>query len=129
MKKLFLFFTFSVAAFVVHAQDSLLQQYTGIYVFAEGAPVPDVEVILTDGNLTMGSTAGNSSLVKLGVDSFQIVEFSGTALFKRGEDKVVNAVHIEAMGYVLDGQKQKNGLWIFTSYYRPPNTDLLHSKR
>ena len=88
-----------------------------------------MEVILTDGNLTMGSSAGNSSLVKLGVDSFQIVEFSGTALFKRGEDKTVNAVHIEAMGYILDGQKQKDGLWIYTSYYRPANKELLLTKR
>lgn len=129
MKKLFLVFTFFVITFVLHAQDSVLQQYTGRYVFPEGAPVPEVEVILTDGNLTMGSSAGNSSLVKLGVDSFQIVEFSGTAVFKRGEDSVVNTVHIEAMGYVLDGQKQKNGLWIYTSYYRPVNTELLLTKR
>ena len=129
MKKLFLFFGFFVFVAVLKAQDTLLQQYTGKYVFAEGAPVPEVDVILTDGNLSMVSAAGTSSLVNLGVDSFQVVEFSGIAVFKRGEDKKVDAVHIEAAGYVLDGKKQKDGLWIYTAYYRPVNTELLLTKR
>jgi hypothetical protein len=128
MKKLFLFFTFFVFALVLNAQDSTLKQYTGKYVFADGSPVPEVEVLLADSTLTMGSSAGNSLLIKLGVDSFQIVEFSGTAVFKRGEDKQVNAVHIEAMGYILDGQKQKSGLWINTAYYRPINREIFFRK-
>jgi len=129
MKKLFLFFTLFVFALVLNAQDSTLKQYIGKYIFADGAPVPEVEVTLTDSTLTMGSAAGNSVLIKLGVDSFQLVEFSGTAVFKRGEDKNVNAVHIEAMGYVLDGQKQKDGLWINTAYYRPTSGELLLGRR
>jgi len=127
MKKLFIFFLI-VSVTTVNAQDTL-QQYAGKYVFPEGAPVPEVEVISASGGLTMTSVAGNSSLVQLGSDSFQIVEFSGTAVFKRSEDKKVNAVHIEAMGYVLEGQKQNTGLWIFTAYYRPVNRELLPVKK
>lgn len=91
-----------------------LEDYVGKYVFPADAPVPDVDVVLSSGALSMNSAAGNSSLTQLGVDSFSIVEFSGTAVFKRGEDKKVNGVHIEAMGYILDGQKVPTGIWIFT---------------
>jgi hypothetical protein len=90
--------------------------------------VPEVEVTLSDNVLTMSSTAGTSVLTELGVDSFQVVEFSGIAIFKRGDDKKVNAVHIEAMGYILDGQKKSgSNAWAFTFYYKPkeliqPNT-------
>ena len=128
MKKLFLLFSFFAIIANINAQDTL-SQYTGKYVFPEGAPVPDVEVTLTDGALSMGSVAGTSALTQLGVDSFFIIEFSGTAVFKRYDDKKVNAVHIEAMGYILDGQKQDAGVWIFTSYYRPVNRELLLTKK
>ena len=129
MKKLFLLLITIATVNFINAQDSTLQQYTGKYIFPEGGPVPDVEVTLTGEELSMTSVAGSSSLVKLGVDSFQIVEFSGTAVFKRGDDKKVNAVHIEAMGYVLDGQKQNSGLWIFTAYYRPEKAALHNRKK
>jgi len=129
MKKLFLLLIAITTVNLINAQDTTLQEYTGKYVFPEGGPVPDVEVVLSGDALSMTSAAGSSSLVKLGVDSFQIVEFSGTSVFKRGEDKKVNAVHIEAMGYVLDGQKQSTGLWIFTAWYRPGKNELLSRKK
>jgi len=118
MKKLFLSLIVSVSFLAANAQTDSLQQYTGTYVFADGSPVPSVEVTLADGALSMNSAAGNSALTQLGVDSFLIVQFSGTAVFQRGEDKLINAVHIEAAGYVMDGKKQSNGLWIFRQYYR-----------
>ena len=104
-----------------------LSDFVGRYVFPEGSVVPDVTVALNGEALTMSSAAGNSSLTEAGRDSFTIVEFSGIAVFKRGEDKKVNAVHIEAQGYVLDGQKQSGGSWSFT-YYQLPNRDLLVRK-
>ena len=119
MKKIFILFFLSVVFISVNAQDSTLQQYVGKYVFPDGSVVPDVEVILSGDALTMGSVQGNSTLVKLGVDSFEIVEFSGTAVFKHGDDNKVKTVHIEAMGYVLDGEKKSDGTWSFTRYYRP----------
>ncbi|MEK7224155.1 MAG: hypothetical protein AAB221_00545 [Bacteroidota bacterium] len=119
MKKLFLSLIISVSFLAVNAQADTLQQYAGAYVFPEGSPVPSVDVVLADGALSMNSAAGNSSLTQLGVDSFLIVQFSGTAVFQRGEDKQVNAVHIEAAGYIMDGKKQSNGIWIFREYYLP----------
>ena len=104
-----------------------VSDFVGRYVFPEGSVVPDVTVALNGEALTMSSAAGNSNLTEAGRDSFTIVEFSGIAVFKRGEDKKVNAVHIEAQGYVLDGQKQSGGSWSFT-YYQLPNRDLLVKK-
>jgi len=75
----------------------------------------------------MTSAAGSSVLTDAGRDTFTIVEFSGLAIFKRGEDKKVNGVHIEAQGYVLDGQKQSGGAWSFT-YYLRPDRELLVKK-
>ena len=112
----------------MNAQDTTLREFTGKYVFPDGSVVPDVDVILESSGLTMTSSAGSSSLVKLGVDSFQIVEFSGTAVFKRGEDKKVNGVHIDAMGYILDGNKVPEG-WVFRLYYLPPNKELYLARK
>jgi len=112
-----------LSGMILNAQDTTLKEFTGKYVFPEGSVVPDVDVVLQDGALSMTSAAGSSSLVKLGVDSFQIVEFSGTAVFRRGEDKKVNLVHIDAMGYILDGTKMP-GSWAFRSYYLLANTEF-----
>ena len=101
-----------------------LEDFVGKYVFPDGSVVPEVDVIISGNALSMSSTAGTSVLTELGIDSFQIVEFSGIAVFKRGDDKKVNGVHIEAMGYVLDGQKKSNGAWIFTYYYKPRESTL-----
>lgn len=120
MKKLFLSLFIIIAAFSLYAQEAPKppkEDYIGRYVFPDGSVVPDVTVSLSGDALTMSSSAGTSALTELGRDSFSIVEFQGFAAFKRGEDKKVNAVHIEAGGYVLDGQKQNNGAWAFR-YYR-----------
>ncbi len=105
-----------------------MEDYVGKYVFPEGSVVPDVTVTINSNVLYMASVQGSSVLNELGRDSFQIVEFNGIAVFKRGDDKKVSGVHIEAAGYVLEGQKQSNGLWTFT-YYLRPNRELLASKK
>lgn len=117
MKKILLALILLFSFTTINAQTDSLQEYTGTYVFPDGNVIPSVEVILTDGSLSMSSSAGTSNLSKMGIDSFEIVEFSGTALFKRDQDKKITGVHIEAMGYVMDGQKQENGIWIFSAYY------------
>jgi len=122
MKKITLSILASFFILVMNAQDPApkppLEDFVGRYVFPDGSVVPDVTVTLSGEALTMTSTAGTSALAELGRDSFSIVEFSGTAVFKRGDNKKVNAVHIEAAGYVLDGQKQDNGAWSFTYYIK-----------
>ena len=132
MKKIILsiltvLFIFNANAQSDPAPKPPVSDFVGRYVFPEGSVVPDVTVALNGEALTMSSAAGNSNLTEAGRDSFTIVEFSGIAVFKRGEDKKVNAVHIEAQGYVLDGQKQSGGSWSFT-YYQLPNRDLLVKK-
>lgn len=124
MKKIFSAFIALFIFCAANAQTDTLQQYTGTYVFPDGSVVPTVDVAVSEGALTMNSAAGTSPLTQLGVDSFQLVQFSGTAVFKRGEDKSINAVHIEAMGYILDGAKQKNGIWIYREYYLPDNKKM-----
>lgn len=124
MKRLFLLLFLVVPVLTAIAQtpaptpppDPPLEDYVGKYVFPDGSVVPEVEVALADGALSMHSNAGSSSLTKLGVDSFSIVEFNGTAVFKRGEDKKVKSVHIEAAGYILDGEKVPTGGWSFRVY-------------
>jgi len=132
MRKFILSILTSIFIFGANAQSDPapkppLSDFVGRYVFPEGSVVPDVTVALNGEALSMTSAAGSSALTELGRDSFTIVEFSGVAYFKRGEDKKVNAVHIEAQGYVLDGQKQSNGAWSFTYYVRS-NRELLLKK-
>lgn len=129
MKKLFFIAIAAVSFSTINAQTDSLQQYTGKYVFPEGNVVPSVDVTLSEGALSMSSVAGSSALTQLGVDSFEVVQFTGIAVFRRGEDKAVNGVHIEAAGYVMDGQKQPNGIWIFREYFLPVNKELLAGKK
>jgi hypothetical protein len=127
MKKLILSILSLIVIITTYAQSDPkppLSDFLGRYIFPEGSVVPDVTVALSGDALSMASAAGTSALTELGRDTFTIVEFSGLAIFKRGEDKKVNGVHIEAQGYVLDGQKQSSGAWSFT-YYLRPNRELL----
>jgi hypothetical protein len=121
MKKMILTALLAWAVLYVQAQtppEPPMEDYTGLYVFPPGSVVPDVEVTLKDGTLSMHSVAGSSSLSKLGIDTFSIDVFSGIAVFKRGEDKKVKSVYIEAMGYVLEGDKAPGiaGIWRFRYY-------------
>jgi hypothetical protein len=90
-------------------QDTSYRSYLGKYQFPLGAVVPFVEVSgdsLTA--LTMSSEAGNSPLEHTGGDNFNITNFNGTANFRRNDTtKQVIGIHIEAMGHILDGEKDK----------------------
>jgi len=132
MKKIILSILLSIIITSAYAQSDPapkppLSDFAGKYVFPEGSVVPDVTVALFGEGLTMTSAAGFSNLTESGRDTFTLVEFSGVAVFKRGEDKKVNAVHIVAQGYELYGQKQSSGAWSFT-YYLRPDRDLLVKK-
>jgi hypothetical protein len=134
MKKIILFFLLISATVSSIAQSDPapmppLEDFIGKYVFPEGSVVPEVDVTIVSDVLNMSSVAGASTCTRLGADSFQIDQFSGWAVFKRGEDKKVNGVHIEAGGYILDGQKQSGGAWAFTYSYRPVSRELLPVKK
>lgn len=97
--------------------DSTFKSYLGKYSFPDGSVVSQVEVSGDSlAALTMTSEAGSSPLVRLEGDNFNIVNFNGTASFKRSDaTKEVIGVHIEAMGYVLDGEKAKSSsAWNWT---------------
>lgn len=99
-----LIFCFSASSF---AQTDTLQQYAGKYKFPEGSVVAEVEVIYKDGALSMTSPAGSSELRFEKDDQFTIVSFDGTAVFTRNAQSKITGVHIEAMGYVMDGTKEE----------------------
>ena len=134
MRKFFLVVFLIPVFLVTNAQSDPapmppLEDFVGKYVFPEGSPVPDVDVSVNSGTLFMNSAAGSSGCTRLGADSFLIDQFSGYAVFRRGDDKKVNAVHIEASGYILDGQKQSSGAWRFSFYYRPVNREFYLAKK
>jgi hypothetical protein len=108
---LMLVFCFSVTGF---AQQDTLKQYTGKYKFAEGSVIAEAEVTYTDSTLTMNTSAGTSVLKFEKNDQFAIVSFDGTAVFTRNAERKITGVHIEAMGYVLDGTKEETKGWAAT---------------
>ena len=124
MKKITLLFTIVMSiAIAANAQDTTTQkQYLGKYKFPDGSVVPEVEVVIENGQLMMNSSAGTSSLELLKPDSFSIVNFNGVAVFKRNADKKVIGVHIDAGGYILDGVKDTatgtQKLTIITSFQK-----------
>jgi hypothetical protein len=111
MKKLFFFLFVTITSFsFAQAQapaDTTLKQYIGTYNFPDGSVVASVMVALEQSGLTMSSSAGTSELRKLGVDTFMVVSFEGTAVFKRNADKKIIGVTIDARGYLLEGTRSE----------------------
>jgi hypothetical protein len=114
MKKIFLSIVLIASFVVVKAQDSTLQEYTGKYKFPDGSIVTEIAVTLENGILNSNSSAGNSVLEKLGTDSFSVVSFQGTAIFKRDDNKKIIGVVVDAMGYHLEGTKDVAVALLFT---------------
>jgi hypothetical protein len=115
MKKI-CFLLFATIASISFAQaqtptDSL-KQYLGTYKFPDGTVITEVVVTLDQNILNMSSTAGTSELQKLGVDSFSVVNFQGTAKFKRNADKKVVGITIDARGYLLEGTKSETTAYL-----------------
>ncbi len=100
-------------------QDTSYKSFLGTYYFSAGSVIPSIEVAGDSLKaMSLSSEAGSSPLEYLGNDKFTITNYNGTAEFKRTDSgKVVNAVHIEAMGYILDGTKANgtNG-WTWSLY-------------
>lgn len=108
MKKLFILFLlfFALAQSNLFAQSDSLQAYVGRYVFQQGAIIPDVSVQVDNGSLVMVAAMGSAALVKTGVDEFSIPSYSGVAVFKRNNEGKIVGVRIEAMGNILEGNKE-----------------------
>lgn len=97
----------SISSVVFSQTDSTkkLNEYVGTYQFPDSSIVPTVTVSIENGGLIISSVQGSSTLEKQEEDLYLITAFNGTCLFKRNESKVIIGVHIEAGGYILDGDK------------------------
>ena len=109
MKKMLMLCLLIGSAVFVQAQskDSTLNDFVGKYKFPDGSIVTEVVVSMEGEGLIMGSSVGNSTLVKTGEDLFSISAYDGTAQFKRDANKKVIGVNINAGGYVLEGSKSE----------------------
>ncbi|MDE3143541.1 MAG: hypothetical protein KGL19_05270 [Bacteroidota bacterium] len=129
MKKIFISFLLISFFAAADAQNATLQQYTGKYKFPDGSVVTEIEVTLdSSGVLTSNSTAGTSVLEKAGTDTFSVVSFQGTAVFKRDANKKITGVVIDAMGYHLEGIKdnaEAMALQQFTGKYKFPDGSVV----
>jgi hypothetical protein len=100
-------FAFVIICTVAQAQSKSFNDYVGVYKFPDGSVITQVEVVMQDSvTLIMKSSQGDSPLAWDKNDDFSITGFNGTATFKRNDSTKVVGVHIEAMGYVLDGTKE-----------------------
>ena len=115
MKKIVLTFSLFFFFFAANAQtDTLLQQYTGKYVFPDGSPVKEIGVVIQEGILTATSVMGNSELRKTETkDVFEIVSFAGTATFKRNGENKVNGLQIQVQDVNMEGSKTEEGAGYF----------------
>jgi len=112
MKKIMLSVLVILAFSAAQAQsDTLLQQYTGKYVFPDGSPVKEIGVIVEEGILTATSAMGNSELRKTETkDVFEVVAYAGTATFKRNADGKINGLQIQVQDVNMEGTKTEESI-------------------
>lgn len=112
MKKIMLSVLVILAFSAAQAQtDTLMQQYTGKYVFPDGSPVKEIGVIVEEGILTATSAMGNSELRKTETkDVFEVVAYAGTATFKRNADGKINGLQIQVQDVNMEGTKTEESI-------------------
>jgi hypothetical protein len=91
--------------------DSTLKPYTGRYIFPVGSATPEAIVSLESGNLTISSSLGSATLSKINADVFSIVEYNGTATFKRNDAGKINAIHVQVADLDLTGTRDESYIW------------------
>ena len=122
--KMYFFLIACIISIAAHAQDSTYKNMAGKYRFPAGSVIEEAIVTWDNAVLTMSSSAGTSVLEKIKGDTFNVVSFSGIAVFKRDETKKITGVHVDAGGYVLDGDKEEVKFAGYTSA-----GDLINTKR
>jgi hypothetical protein len=101
--KLFTVIGISLISIGARGQDTTHAELLGKYIFPAGSVVENVIVMKEAAGLVMSSSAGDSPLVQVKGDTFNIVNFQGIAVFKRNEQQKISGIHVDASGYVLDG--------------------------
>lgn len=96
---------FSSATF---ANDSAsYAEYYGKYVFAEGSPVAEVEVVWQDSMLNLTSAMGNATLEQTAVDSFRMDYMDGVVIFSRDlTTNKITGLTILVQGMALEAKKE-----------------------
>jgi hypothetical protein len=111
MRKLLLFFFALGSSFILSAQQTpqtdSLKEYTGKYKFPDGSEVTEIKVGIENGILWAYSDKGNSELKKIEKDVFEVVQYTGTATFKRDENGKINGLHIEVGDLIMDGTRSE----------------------
>ena len=113
MKKLLLL---AITVFVfscINAQNTpadSLKEYTGKYKFPDGTPFTEVTIVLVNGTLSATSEAGSSDLKRREGDIFDIVAYSGTAIFKRNDGKKINKLQVQVEDLDVEGDKTEDGV-------------------
>jgi hypothetical protein len=111
MKKNLLFLLGFMFSVVIYAQQApaadSLKEYTGRYIFPEGSAVTEVNVTIENGGLYATAATGSSELRKLEKDVFEVVAYSGRAIFKRNADAKLSGVRIEIDDLILEGTKEE----------------------
>lgn len=113
-KSLLLALAIILTTLAVNAQqDTTLAKYTGKYVFPAGAPVPDAVVSVAGNNMSVASAMGTATLVRIEGDLFSLVEYNGTAQFKKNEAGKVVSVVIVVGDTEIVGTKEETALhWL-----------------
>lgn len=115
-KALLIVFAMVFTTVLVNAQaDSTLKQYTGKYIFPAGSPTPEATVSLDGGTMYIASSMGSATLAKVEGDVFSIVEYNGTATFKRNDQGKITGVLVAVAGMELVGTKEESALY----WWRP----------
>ncbi len=96
-----------LCSILLHAQqDTTLNAYVGKYVFQAGSPTPEASVVLEGGTLSIASAIGRATLTKIEGDVFSIVEFNGTAEFRRNDQGKVVGIRVLVADLDLSGTKE-----------------------
>ncbi|RXK83058.1 glycerophosphodiester phosphodiesterase family protein [Filimonas effusa] len=109
MKQLFAFFLLAISLQVqAQVPDTSLSQYAGKYIFPAGSPAQFAEVSLVNAELVISAAIGSTTLERLWVDSFKMVEYSGGVKFLRSASQQVTGIYVALaeMGLTLTGEKE-----------------------
>ena len=111
MRRFLLFFIALGSCFILLAQQhpstDSLKEYTGIYKFPEGSDVTEIKIGVENDTLWAYSVKGNSELKRIEKDLFEVVQYTGTATFKRDENGKITILHIEVGRLIMDGKKSE----------------------
>lgn len=114
MKKLICFLFIAGCFICLHAQeDTLLQQYKGVYKFPEGSIVTSVEISIENGILVANSSMGTAALEKISKDTFSLPTYNGMVYFTRNAETKVDGIRIVVQDIILEGKKEGAGIVMY----------------